>query len=178
MGSKVRGGTIGVFKPIGYAVAILLFAVFDSTVSYRIGFFGTTPSLCLALTASAAVFDGKKTGSVVGLSAGVFTHALGGVGVSLYPLVFALLGWFSAAREHGIPGRDSADRDFFRRFLNYALCLALCCGVMALVTAASLVLSAGRVNIFSVFTKIVLPEALGTFVYGLPIGIVRISVRR
>ena len=178
MRGKARGEGIGFLKPIGYAIAVLLFAVFDSTVSHRIGFFGTTPSLCLSLTASAAVFDGKKTGSVVGLAAGVFTYALGGVGVSVYPLIFALLGWFSAAREHGIPGRDSTDRDFLRRFLNYAVCLALCCGVMAVVTAASLVLSAGRVNIFSVFTKIALPEALGTFVYGLPIGIVRIAVRR
>ena len=178
MGSKTRGEWIGVLKPIGYAVAVLLFAVFDSTVSHRIGFYGTTPSLCLALIAATAVFDGKKAGSVVGLSAGVVTHALGGVGVSILPIVWALLGWFSAAREHGTPSRDNADRDFLRRFSNFAVCLALCCGVGIVTTAVSLFLTAGRFNIFSAFVKLLLPEALGTFVYGLPIGLVRIAVRR
>ena len=178
MGSKRRGEGIGIFKPIIYAIAVLLFAVFDSTVSHRIGFFGTTPSLCLALTASAAVFDGKKVGSVVGLAAGVLTHALGGVGVSVLPIVWSLLGWFSAAREHGIPGRDNIDRDFLRRFLNYSASLAICCGVGTVITAVSLLLSAGRFNIFTVFVKLLLPEALGTFVYGLPIGLVRIAARR
>ena len=178
MGSKRRGEGIGIFKPIIYAIAVLLFAVFDSTVSHRIGFFGTTPSLCLALTASAAVFDGKKVGSVVGLAAGVATHALGGVGVSVLPIVWSLLGWFSAAREHGIPSHDNADRDFLRRLLNYAACLALCCGVGTVITAVSLLLSSGWFNIFEVFVKLLLPEALGTFVYGLPIGLVRIAARR
>ncbi len=178
MNSKNHGAGVGILKPIGYAIAVLLFAVFDSTVSHRIGFFGATPSLCLALTASASVFDGKKVGSVVGLCAGVVTHALGGVGVSVLPIVWSLLGWFSAAREHGIPSRDSTDRDFLRRFLNFAVCLAICCGVGMITTAASLLLTAGRFNIFSAFVKLFLPEALGTFVYGLPIGLVRIAVRR
>ena len=178
MSSKSRGTILGILTPIVYAAAVLLLAVFDSTVSHRIGFFGTTPSLCLALTASAAVFDGKKVGSVVGLSAGVVSHALGGVGVSLLPIVWALLGWFSASRERGIPSRDSTDRDFLRRFFNFAACLALCCGVGMVTTAISLLLSAGRFNVFTAFIKLLLPEALGTFVYGLPIGLVRIAVRR
>ena len=178
MRSNARGEGIGFLKPIGYAIAVLLFAVFDSTVSPRIGFFGTTPSLCLALTASAAVFDGKKTGAAVGLASGVVTHALGGVGVSVLPIAYTLLGWFLAAREHGIPRRDNTDHDFLRRFLNFAACLPLCCVAGMVVTAVSLLLSAGKFNIFSVFAKILIPEALGTFVYGFPIGIVRIAARK
>lgn len=177
---KNRSVSAGIpfLKPIGYAFAVLLAAVFDCTVSPRIGFFGTTPSLSLALVASSAVLDGQKTGAAVGLAAGFCSDALGGVGASVLPLVYALLGWFSAAREHGIPGRDNPYRPFLKRFLNFAVCLILCCGVGAITTALRLILTAGKLNIFSVFLKILLPEALGTFLYGLPLGFIRLASRR
>lgn len=178
MGAKSRGAGSEILKPVGYAVAVLLFAAFDSTVSPRIGLLGTTPSLCLALTASAAVFDGKKVGAVVGLAAGVASHALGGVGISLLPIVFTLLGWFSASREHGIPGRDSVDRSFPYRLGNFAACLAVCCGVGAVTTAVCMFLTVGRFNIFSAALRLLLPEAVGSFLYGFPIGLVRIVARR
>jgi hypothetical protein len=165
-------------KPTLYAIVIFLFAVFDATVSPRIGILGTTPSLCLALTASAAVFDGKKTGSVVGLSAGFLLDALGGVGVSVSPIVWALLGWFSASRKHGAPGYDNVNQPFLKRLFNFLICLAICCAIGMAVTALRVVLTAGRINIFSLFVKILLPEAIGTFLYGLPIGLVRLAVRK
>ena len=134
--------------------------------------------MSFVLTVSASVFDGKKTGAVVGLFAGFLSDALGGVGISVLPLIWALIGWFFGVREHGIPGRDVAERPFLKRLCNFCICLALAVCIGTLTTAMLLVLTVGKFNIFTVFVKILLPEALSTFLYGMPIGLFMLLTRK
>ncbi len=153
-----------------YAAIIFVTAVFQSTLGARIGLFGTTPSLLLCLVAGAAFFDGEKTAMLVGLAAGFFADALGGVGVSVLPLAYCLGGWLIAVAAR----RSSHDKTshFWIGYLRYLLWLAASAAFGAVVTALCLLLTAGRVNVITLAVGLLIPEFLGTMLWGLPIGLV------
>ncbi len=164
---KNRNDMLGI---IIYALVIFLLAVLQSTLGPRIGFFGNTPALLLALTAAAAFYDGEKTAMLVGLLSGFLLDALGGVGVSVLPLAYCLTGWFISLAVKRM-AHDRSDR-FHIRYLRYLIWLSAAVGIGMVITALCLLLTAGRVNIISTFVQILLPEALGSLVWGLPIGLV------
>ena len=172
---KGKGGA-SVFKIAAYGTAVFLIAVFQSSVAPRFPFFGTTPVYLLALTAAAAFFDGESTGSIVGLASGFVADALGGVGISVLPVFYTLLGWgigrFVSKLGHN---RSTAIAEKLGR---WALWLAASCGVGMIITFICLLLSAGKVHILAAFAKLVLPEAIGTFLFGYPIGIIFIFIYR
>lgn len=153
-----------------YALVIFLTAVFQSTLGERIGLFGTTPSLLLCILAGSAFFDGEKTAMLVGLAAGFFADALGGVGVSVLPLAYCLAGWLIAVAVRRSAHDKSAP--FWIGYLRYLLWLAATAGVGAVVTATCLFLTAGRVNVISLAVGLLIPEFFGTMLWGLPIGLV------
>lgn len=153
-----------------YAAVIFVTAVFQSTLGARIGLFGTTPSLLLCLVAGAAFFDGEKTAMLVGLAAGFFADALGGVGVSVLPLAYCLAGWLiAAAARHSAHDKFAP---FGIRYLRYLLWLAVSAAFGAVVTALCLLLTAGRVNVITLAVGLLIPEFLGTMLWGLPIGLI------
>jgi len=170
-----KGGA-SVLKIAAYGAVIFLLAVFQSSVAPRFPFFGTTPVYLLALTAAAAFFDGENTGAVVGLAAGFCADALGGVGISVLPIFYTLLGWtvgrFAAKLGHS---RSTAVSEKLGR---WAVWLLAACGFGMLITLVCFLLSAGKVHIFSVFLRLLLPEAVGTFLFGYPIGIIFIIIYR
>ena len=175
MSDKGRGGA-SAFKIAAYGAAIFLIAVFQSSVAPRFAFFGATPVYLLALTAAAAYFDGENTGSVVGLAAGFCSDALGGVGISVLPIFYTLLGWcigkFSAKLGH------NRCTSIAEKLGRWAIWLLAACAIGMIITVICLLLTAGKVHIFSVFLRLLLPEAVGTFLFGYPIGIIFIVIYR
>lgn len=172
---KGKGGA-SVLKIAAYGTAVFLIAVFQSSVAPRFPFFGTTPVYLLALTAAAAFFDGESTGSVVGLASGFIADALGGVGISVLPVLYTLLG-FGIGRFASKLGHNRCTA-VSERLGRWALWLAASCGAGMIITLICLLLSAGKVHIFSAFFKLLLPEAAGTFILGYPIGIIFIFIYR
>ncbi len=168
-GGQTTEARPSVKKIVAYSVAVFLLASFQASVGSRIGLMSATPSFTLILTALAAIFDGKRFGSAVGLAGGALTDALGGSGFSLLPLFYVLIGWFlGEVTEHlGHPGRHVG-----LAALRSLMWLAAAAGVGALSTAIMILLSAGRMNFFSSIPQILLPEAVGTFLYSIPMLVI------
>ena len=169
-------GRLSLKKIIFYSVGIFLIAAFQASVGSRIGLFSATPSLTLAFTALTSLFESKKTGAVVGLAGGFLTDALGGAGFSLLPLFYTLTGWFlgEICERLGHPGRQALGA-----FLRSLMWLAAVSGAGAVFTAILIVLSAGRMNFFSSIPHILLPEAVSTLLWSLPmLGIFMLLYRK
>ena len=172
--NHASGVSIG--KALAYSAAIFLLAVFQSSVAPRFPFFGTTPAYLLALTAAAAFFDGERTGAAVGLASGFLSDALGGVGISVLPILYTLLGWLVGRCVEKL-GHDRS-RSVGEGLLRWTVWLLAASGIGMIITAICLLLSAGKVHIFSVLLKMILPEAAGTFLFGYPIGIIFMIIYR
>lgn len=169
-------GKLTLKKIIFYSAGTFLLAVFQSSVGSRVGLFSTTPAFTLAFTVLATLFEGKKTGAVAGLAGGFLTDALGGAGFSLLPLFYTLTGWFlgEICERLGHPGRQASGA-----FLRSLMWLAAASGAGMVFTAVLIVLSAGRMNFFSSVPHILLPEALSTFLWSVPmLGIFMLLYRR
>ena len=169
-------GKVTLKKIISYSVAVFLLAVFQSSVGSRVGLFSTTPAFTLILTALASMFEDRKTGAVVGLAGGFLTDALGGSGFSLLPFFYTLTGWFlgEICERLGHPGRQASGA-----FLRSLMWLAAASGAGTVFTAILIVLSAGRMNFFSSVPHILLPEALSTFLWSVPmLGIFMLLYRK
>ena len=166
---QVRGLTAG--KILIYAAISFVLAVFQSTVGARIGFFGATPQLTLALTCAAGCFYGAPTGAVVGLLSGLFTDAVGSAGIPLLALFYAVFGYFL--------GLYTADKRQTRAGLGiWSIALAATVGVGVFITLLCLLVNAGKANIVFVVLNIALPEALNTYVFGWMIGVFHLFVDR
>ncbi len=169
---KDKRGAWGLF---GYALTVFSLAVLQATLGERVGFFGCTPAISLTLTAAAGFFDGEERGMLVGISSGFLVDALGGTGVSVLPLAYTLVGWFVAVMSRRM-GHDRADSQL-GRFLHYLIWLCVTVGLGMVITALCLLLTAGRVNIISATLQILLPEALGSLVWGIAVGFVYLLFR-
>ncbi len=169
---KVKNGYLGLF---GYSLLVFVLAVFQATLGPRVGFFECTPAIMLVFTAAAGFFDGEERGMLVGLVSGFLVDALGGVGISLLPTAYTLVGWFVAFMSRRM-GHDRAD-SVLERALRWLIWLCVSVGLGMVITALSLLLTAGRVNIISATLQILLPEALGSFVWGLAIGVIYLLFR-
>lgn len=169
-------GGVSIAKIIAYAAAIFLLAVFTGSFAAKFKFFGAVPSYLLVLTVAAGFFEGEKTGSVVGLASGFVSDALGGVGISVLPIFYTLLGWGigRGVQKFGHTGGAS----YGERLLRWSIWHAIGCGVGIIITAVCLLLGTGKVNIFAAFFKTMLPEAFGSFIFGYPIGIVYTFILR
>ena len=174
--NKKHAGGVSIAKIIAYGAAVFLLAVFQSSVASRFQFFGATPAYLLALTAAAAFFDGENTGAAVGLGAGFCSDALGGVGISVLPIFYTLLGWFigRSVRKFGHEHSSSLGE----RLLRWAIWLLSASGIGTIITTVCLLLSAGKVHILTVFGKMIIPEAIGTFLLGYPMGIIFMIIYR
>ena len=174
--NKKHAGGVSIAKIIAYGAAVFLLAVFQSSVASRFQFFGATPAYLLALTAAAAFFDGENTGAVVGLASGFCADALGGVGISVLPIFYTLLGWFIGRCVRKFGHEQSAS--IGERLLRWAIWLLAAAGVGMIITALCLLLFAGKVHILTAFGKMIIPEAIGTFLLGYPIGIIFMIIYR
>ena len=148
-----------------------MLAVFQSSVGGRIGIFGATPQLTLALTCAAGCFYGSPTGAVVGLLAGLFTDSVGSAGIPLLALLYALFGYFL--------GLYASDRRQTHAGLGvFSVALAAASGIGMLITLICLLVNAGKANIVIAVLNIALPEALNTYIFGWAIGLINWIVVR
>ncbi len=167
--SKNKDSVFGL-SPIGTAVYIalaFLLAVFQTTVGKNIAILGAVPQLTLALTCAAGYFYGAAAGGTVGIVAGVFTSALGTVGISVLPLFYCVIGFLTGLFA---PPKKT-------NFIRFIMALAATCAVGIAITIISLALGAGRPNIALALLHIALPEALNTFIYGTVIGLVHLLIK-
>ena len=151
-------------SPLGvviYVLVVFLVASFQIGFFGKVNFFGAVPSLLLALTAAAAFFDGANTGAAVGCGAGLCADSIGSFGVKFSALVYALIGFFIGAvfgeRAKTKPSSMLAD---------WSLTLLITVIVGEIVTILNMVLSLGKFEFGKAILYIILPEAIGTYIFG------------
>ncbi|MBE6599691.1 MAG: hypothetical protein E7640_00580 [Ruminococcaceae bacterium] len=166
--NSTRGLTLT--RAIFYTIAAFLLAVIQSTVGKDISLFGMPPQLTLALTAAAAYFYGPLTGGTVGLVSGIFTEALGAVGVSVLPLLYCLIGWFCGTVKAKTVGQKP------KNFIGIMITVLFAALAGMGVTLVRLTVGVGRPNLLSALVYIVLPELLSTFIYGILIGLLNLFI--
>ena len=162
----------GALKIILYVAASFLLAVFQSTVGKRMGLFGTTAQMTLALTVCAAYFHGPTVGAVCGIASGVFTEAIGSTGIAILPLFYMFAGWIV-----GIKTQEAEQKHRTAGFLRYSATLALSCLFGSLVTVIMTVLNAAKPHLLQVILHIALPEALNTFIFGILLGLAHLAFK-
>ena len=161
-----------VIKIFLYVTVSFLLAVLQSTLGKRIGLFGVTPQMTLALTVAAAYYQGPVIGALCGIFCGVFTDAIGGTGITLSPLFYTLIGWIIGSLAIEKKGQKGSSLGSF--ILN----LAAATLVGGFITLIMLSLNAAKPNLPDAFIYIVLPEALNTYIFGFFIGLVYFVAER
>ena len=155
-----RGGATPL-RVIIYTLVVLITASFQSAFFGKVTFFGTVPALLLALTAAAAFFDGTNTGVAVGCGAGLCADAIGGFGIMFSAFVYVIIGLFVGAvfgeRAKSRPSAMLAD---------WSLALLATVAVGELVTILNMVLSLGKFEFGKALLYIILPETIGTYIFG------------
>ena len=150
--------TVG--RIILFSLFIFLTAAFQASFFGAAGFFPATPDLLLAAVMGLAMFDGERTGAVCGLFAGVMADALGGSGTLFMPLFYMLAGYVT-----GIAIRTFLTRNLLS-WLVYMLAGILFRGS---VTFMYLTVFKRVYDVPLLLFRAVLPEALMTFVFSVPL---------
>ena len=159
-------------RVIFYVVASFLLSVFQSTLGKRIGLFGVTPQMTLALTVAAAFYQGPLLGALCGLLCGIFTEALGGVGIVLLPLFYTLAGWIIGAIAIEKKGPKGSS------LTSFLINLAAATLAGGLITLTMFLINATKPNLPDALVYIILPEALNTYIFGLFVGIIYFAVEK
>ena len=116
-----------------YGLILLALALTQTTVLHRFPILGTIPDLCLLFVLGTAMFDGAENGGAVGIAAGFLENALGGVGISLLPLLFFVIGYGTGL----LAGKALA-----RTFPSYMIFALVFCFLRPAITLADIGLNA------------------------------------
>ncbi len=143
-----------------YGTVLLLLCLAQTTIAPLFPVLGMTPDLCLLFVLGVAFFDGPVSGGGVGIAAGFLESALGGIGLSVYPLLFFAVGY-------GI-GRLSG-RALPRNFPSYLILATALCILRPFVTLAAIALGTGAsgFDLPAIMTGTLAPEALANFLVSL-----------
>ena len=118
-----------------------------------------TPDLILGAVLAIALLDGRKTAAIVGVFGGIVIDSLGGVGVSLSPLLYLVVVLtVGGISEKMLPG-----------FFSW-LCLLLPSLLLrGLFTALGFLFYTGGLPVGEVLRSVILPEAICTVIFCCPL---------
>ncbi len=150
------------------AVRIFLLVLVQVSVVSRIGFFGATPDILLAVIVTLSVTGGGadrwREISLTGLFMGFLADAIGGTAIRFSALFYFLVGAILPNLFHREYRSIFEELLFFYAFL---VPVVLC---KEIVTLLSVLLSAvGGFSFLVCFTSILLPEFFGTLLFALPV---------
>ncbi len=144
-----------IVKYVLYAIAGLLLILFQISFFSRIKPFGSTPDILIVAVFSVAMFENERVGAIFGLIVGFVVEAAGGIGVSLLPLVYMLVGYIC-----GIVTTEYYKKSLLLFLIFDASALL----VRMFTTFIYIVLTWNVVDIPVIIPKVLLPEALSTFI--------------
>ena len=149
-------------KSIVWGVCLFLLAVLQTSFFSVIRVFSAVPDLVLPAVVAIAVYDRERTGTIAGIIGGYFVDALGGVGLSLSPLVYMICGCLAALLVYSI-----LRRDFFSWLVITAGALVIS-GIAALICVAVNVESAAF-TASQAFSRLLVPQFFASLVAGIPV---------
>lgn len=143
-----------IVKYIVYALLGLTFILLQISFFPRVKVFGATPDVLIAAVFSVAMFENERVGAVFGLAVGFIAEAAGGVGVSLLPLVYMLVGYIC-----GIV----ASEYYKRSVLLFLIFDAGALLVRMFTTLLYVVFTWNVIDVSVIIPQVLIPEALATF---------------
>ena len=145
-----------VLDVIVYGAVLILLTVLQTTFIYRYSLYNVIPDLMLGAVCCIGIYRGEKHAALFGLFAGLFTDALGSVGLSLLPLFYTLSGYLC-----GIVGNNAKRK---AKFFAYLLCLPVLCFAREVISFINhFITYFETVNIGQLLLYTILPE----YVYNL-----------
>jgi rod shape-determining protein MreD len=133
-----------------FSLPIFLAGVLQSSFFPAAKIFSATPDLLLITVIGLAVYDGERSGAVAGIAAGVIAEAFGsGADITLFPLFYMLCGYF-----FGVVSRVFLNRNF----VSWMLYVLIGTSFRALLSVIHSIFSETDINIYLIFTEIVIPE--------------------
>ena len=116
-----------------YGLTLLALSLIQTTALHLFPIMGTIPDLCLLFVLGTAMFDGAENGGAVGIAAGFLENALGGVGISMLPLIFFIIGYGTGLL---------AKKALARTFPSYMIFSLVFCSLRPAITLAAIGLNA------------------------------------
>lgn len=153
-----------------FSLLVFIAGALQSSFFASVSFIPATPDLLLICVIGLAVYDGERSGAVSGIAAGVLAEAFGGGAHMLFfPLFYMLCGYF-----FGVVSRIFLNRNFISWMLYILIGTALRAGLSVI----HAMLSETDINLYLIFTEIVIPEYFLTLLCSIPMYfLVRVTVR-
>lgn len=142
-----------------YGLLIFFLSVAMSSFFANLRHLPATPDLMLGAVLAVAVIDDRRTAAIVAVVGGVAVDALGGVGISLSPLLY-----LSVILTVGI-----LSEKMLPRFLSWLILLLPSLLLRALFTLAGFWLYTGGGSFSGIVSGVLLPEAVCTLIFSLPL---------
>ena len=149
-------------KSIIWGIWLFLLAVFQTSFFSVFRPFGAVPDLVLPAVIAIAIYDRERMGTIAGIMGGYMVDALGGVGLSLSPIVYMICGCIVALLAYSI-----INRDFMSWLLGTALSLAFSGG--ASVICAYAATGGAYFTASAIFSRLLFPSFLSSMVAGIPV---------
>lgn len=148
-------------RVILYSLTLLLLALIQTTFAAAFPLLGMTPDLCLLFVLGVAMFDGAESGGAVGIAAGFLEGALGGIGISFFPLLFFIIGY---AIGH------LAVKALARTFPSYLIFATALCFLRPALTLAALCLNAHTLgfDLTAIMNSSLAPEFFANLIASVP----------
>ncbi len=158
---------------VGRVILFSLFVFFSGVLQsslFSASFMPATPDLLLISVIGLAVYDGERSGAVAGICAGVLAEAFGGgAHILFFPLFYMLCGY-----GFGIVSRIFLNRNF----LSWMLYILIGSALRACLSIVHAMFTETDINLYLIFTEIVIPEYLITLICSVPMYFtVRMTVR-
>ncbi len=144
-----------VVKCIVYALLGLLLILMQISFFSRVKPFGSIPDVLIAAVFSVAMFENERFGAIFGLLTGFIVEAAGGVGISLLPLVYMLVGYICGL---------VASEYYRRSLLLFLIFDGAALLVRMFTTLIYVVMTWSVVDLSVVIPRVLIPEALSTLV--------------
>lgn len=155
VGEKFKGGiTSGIIaKYTAYTLLCVFMALLQTTFFSRFRPFSSSPDILILTIATIGFYDNEKSASILGVFLGFVASAIGGTGISLLPLIYMLVGYFSGLL---------ADDYYRRSILLYIIYVIGCCVIRFFTTSIYIAFTWQSVDIIDAMSDVLIPEFLST----------------
>ncbi len=138
---------------------ILILSAAMSSFFAQLSWLPATPDLMLGAVLAIALLDDRRTAAIAAVAGGIFVDSLGGIGASLSPLLYLCV-----VLTVGLLGEK-----MLPSFLSWLLLLLPSLLLRALFSLFGYWMFVGEIEMTGVASTVLLPEAISTLFFCLPI---------
>lgn len=149
-------------KSIVWGIWLFFLAVFQTSFFSVFRPFGAVPDLVLPAVIVIAIYDRERMGTIAGIMGGYIADALGGVGLSLSPIVYMICGCIIALLAYSVLRRD---------FMSWVVGTVFSLIISGLASVIGAYFAAGAVHfdISDIFSRLLLPQFFASLLMGVPV---------